>query len=288
MMKSKRYLVAIAASVVVLIVAAAFNKAEANDSWRMIGVRNIGHHLLKYSGDDSTRVPAVVKVADDRYQIRFEKPLAYRTDSLIAIASRESAAGRFPEHYTVTMSDCDTGEQAYAFGQPFVGQSQPACAGRQQPLGCYVLEVGFKPAADGIPAAVYAGIIPAVFLLLLLSKPAGRRDAFCDTTSNALITIGNYRYDPATQSLSIGNSKTTLTAKESRVLEIFANHQNLVVPRETLQKEVWENEGVIVGRSLDVFISKLRKKLEADPRIKITSAHGKGYKLSVESASTPL
>jgi DNA-binding response OmpR family regulator len=45
---------------------------------------------------------------------------------------------------------------------------------------------------------------------------------------------------------------------------------------------VWENESVLVGRSLDVFISKLRKKLEADPTIRIVNIHGKGYKLEVE------
>jgi DNA-binding response OmpR family regulator len=46
-------------------------------------------------------------------------------------------------------------------------------------------------------------------------------------------------------------------------------------------KEVWEDEGVIVGRSLDMFVSKLRKKLQADPCISILNVHGKGYKLVI-------
>ena len=54
---------------------------------------------------------------------------------------------------------------------------------------------------------------------------------------------------------------------------------NTIIYREQLQKDVWENEGVIVTRSLDVFISKLRKKLEKDPAIRIVNVHGKGYKL---------
>jgi DNA-binding response OmpR family regulator len=48
-----------------------------------------------------------------------------------------------------------------------------------------------------------------------------------------------------------------------------------------LQKEVWEDEGVIVGRSLDMFISRLRKKFEKDPLVKIVNIHGKGYRLDI-------
>ena len=66
------------------------------------------------------------------------------------------------------------------------------------------------------------------------------------------------------------------------MLGIFAENINTEVPRERLQKEVWEDEGVIVGRSLDMFISKLRKKLSTEPGIQIVSIHGKGYKLIVE------
>jgi DNA-binding response OmpR family regulator len=54
-----------------------------------------------------------------------------------------------------------------------------------------------------------------------------------------------------------------------------------MVDRNTLQKEVWENEGVIVTRSLDMFVSKLRKKLSADTSVKLTNIPGKGYKLEV-------
>jgi len=56
---------------------------------------------------------------------------------------------------------------------------------------------------------------------------------------------------------------------------------NEISNRKQLQKEVWEDDGVLVGRSLDVFISKLRKKLEADPAVRIINIHGKGYKLEV-------
>jgi DNA-binding response OmpR family regulator len=51
--------------------------------------------------------------------------------------------------------------------------------------------------------------------------------------------------------------------------------------RETLMQKVWIDEGVITGRSLDMFVSKLRKKLSPDPELRITNVHGKGYKLEI-------
>jgi DNA-binding response OmpR family regulator len=74
---------------------------------------------------------------------------------------------------------------------------------------------------------------------------------------------------------------TELTAKENKLLLIFARSPNAVIERTRLQKEIWEDEGVIVGRSLDMFISKLRKKLETDPSIQLINIHGKGYRLEV-------
>ena len=80
------------------------------------------------------------------------------------------------------------------------------------------------------------------------------------------------------------NGKTIdLTKTETRVLHIFALSPNEAIERSRLQKEIWEDEGVIVGRSLDMFISKLRKKLEADPNIKIVVIRGKGYKLEISA-----
>jgi DNA-binding response OmpR family regulator len=62
-------------------------------------------------------------------------------------------------------------------------------------------------------------------------------------------------------------------------------HPNEIIERSRIQKEIWEDEGVIVGRSLDMFISKLRKKLEFDSNIKIVVVRGKGFKLETNNES---
>ena len=93
--------------------------------------------------------------------------------------------------------------------------------------------------------------------------------------------LGKYFFYPEQQFLELNGEKTALTNKEARLLYILTNSPNTVVERNLLQKEVWENEGVIVTRSLDMFISKLRKKLNGDTNVKILNAHGKGYKLEI-------
>jgi hypothetical protein len=95
------------------------------------------------------------------------------------------------------------------------------------------------------------------------------------------IAIGNLLFFRESQQLVADSSIILLTAKEAQLLHVFANAQQEMIDRDQLMKEVWENEGVIVGRSLDMFVSKLRKKLQADPRISILNVHGKGYKLVI-------
>ncbi|NML23823.1 helix-turn-helix domain-containing protein [Pseudoflavitalea sp. G-6-1-2] len=95
------------------------------------------------------------------------------------------------------------------------------------------------------------------------------------------IAIGNLLFLRESQQLIAGSSIITLTTKEAKLLHVFAKAQQEVIDRDQLMKEVWEDEGVIVGRSLDMFVSKLRKKLQADMRISILNVHGKGYKLVI-------
>jgi DNA-binding winged helix-turn-helix (wHTH) protein len=72
-----------------------------------------------------------------------------------------------------------------------------------------------------------------------------------------------------------------LTDKECKVLELLNGSFGELILRETLMQKVWIDEGVFTGRSLDMFISRLRKKLSGDPSLKISNVHGKGYKLEV-------
>jgi len=98
-----------------------------------------------------------------------------------------------------------------------------------------------------------------------------------------LFTLGTVLFDAENRKIIVNEKTIDLTGTETRVLLIFALSPNETIARGRLQKEIWEDEGIIVGRSLDMFISKLRKKLELDPNINILVVRGKGYKLEVTS-----
>ena len=96
-----------------------------------------------------------------------------------------------------------------------------------------------------------------------------------------LAALGKFLFNVKGQHLLLGSEVIPLTDKECKVLELLHKNFGELIPRETLMQEVWINEGVITGRSLDMFVSKLRKKLSRDPELRITNVHGKGYRLGI-------
>jgi len=96
--------------------------------------------------------------------------------------------------------------------------------------------------------------------------------------------IGAYHFDHESRMLSANGETKKLTQKESEILKMLCLSQNRLLSREVTQKAVWGEHNYFVGRSMDVFISKLRKYLRADPRISIKNIHGSGFILQVEEA----
>ncbi len=97
-----------------------------------------------------------------------------------------------------------------------------------------------------------------------------------------IITIGKTKLDVSNQQLYVNGEVINLTRKESRLMAILANQQQSIVERETIMKTIWEDEGYFVARSMDVFISRLRKYLKDDPNLAIVNIHGVGYRLEVK------
>jgi hypothetical protein len=96
-----------------------------------------------------------------------------------------------------------------------------------------------------------------------------------------LATLGKFLFNVKAQCLLLGSEVISLTDKECKVLELLHKNFGELMPRETLMQKIWIDEGVITGRSLDMFVSKLRKKLSPDPELKISNVHGKGYVLEI-------
>lgn len=96
--------------------------------------------------------------------------------------------------------------------------------------------------------------------------------------------IGHFVFDDERQSLRHGDKQHKLTAKEAELLKLLCLHKNDVVDREIALKSIWGEDNYFNGRSMDVFISKLRKYLSADRNIEIKNIHGKGFKLIVRES----
>jgi len=262
---------------------------EDNDDFdvsrREILLRRIGHELLLQSGDSTSRVLPVKKIAENEYRIEFENDLTFHPDFLINTTQRILAKDPLATDYVVNV--LNYGNSGVVYGYAISKNKQDdivACRGRVQPRSCYRITIKFKPTVSPINNGYLLGSLPLVaffgFLFFRSGKPP---ETLSKRQGTDTLTLGSVLFDTKNRKLSIDEKTIDLTATESRLLLIFALSPNETIERSRLQKEIWEDEGVIVGRSLDMFISKLRKKLESEPDINIVVIRGKGYKLEIGS-----
>lgn len=93
------------------------------------------------------------------------------------------------------------------------------------------------------------------------------------------LKIGRYIFDPAKQKLSVDDREVTLSHREAELLRRLYQQRNEVLGRSEVLNELWGDDSFFNGRSLDVFITKLRRYLREDPKIQIINIRGRGYKL---------
>ena len=289
----------IAASLLVILYG--FSGSQITDKFeeskKAIIMRQVGHDILLHSGDSTSRVLPVKKIAENGYKIQFASQFTFKPDSLVKIIHRTIDANHLPSDYIVNVVECASNETIFGYA---ILESQHRkegkqtniipCRCRQQAKGCYLINITFQDTRLlGLPKkSVTAGV--SLFALLLIftganiyHKKKNATENEGQTLENKFIRIGKFHFYSDKQYLIYNNEQIELTHKESKLLYILASTPNEIIDRTRLQKEIWEDEGIIVGRSLDVFISKLRKKLEIDPNLKILVIRGKGYKLEVSS-----
>ncbi|MBC7616131.1 MAG: response regulator transcription factor [Pedobacter sp.] len=93
--------------------------------------------------------------------------------------------------------------------------------------------------------------------------------------------IGKYAFDYTTQLIQFNGKQQKLSTKEAELLQLLCLKKNTVLTREEALLSIWHDDNYFNGRSMDVFLSKLRKYLREDPKVEILNVHGKGYKLLV-------
>lgn len=118
---------------------------------------------------------------------------------------------------------------------------------------------------------------------LILRIEAILRRTAQENQSNAqqIFTIGRYTFDTRKQTLTEGENMVKLTTKESDLLKLLCQNANKVLERNYALKSIWIDDNYFNARSMDVYITKLRKHLKDEPSVEIINVHGKGYKLII-------
>jgi DNA-binding winged helix-turn-helix (wHTH) protein len=285
----RKYLGGLLLLLFISVICVAFSMTGNDDfdfARREVLLRRIGHEILLQSGDSTSRVLPVKKIADNEYQISFENAFAFQPDSLVNTTQRLLAKDPLASDYVVNVLNCANTSVAYGYA---ISKNKKddivTCIGRRQPIACYMINIKFKP--TGITTATNGYFLGALFFLafagFIFLRPVKPRKALPDSEHTDMFTLGSMSFDTESRKLMMNGKTIDLTGTETRLLLIFAMSPNETIERNRLQKEIWEDEGIIVGRSLDMFISKLRKKLEFDPNIKSVVIRGKGYKLEINS-----
>ena len=96
--------------------------------------------------------------------------------------------------------------------------------------------------------------------------------------------IGKYVFDNSSRTLTIGTNQLKLTTKESELLKMLALHIDKLLERDIALNTVWGTDSYFAGRSMDVYIAKLRKYLKEDPGVEILNVHGTGFKILVKKS----
>lgn len=103
-------------------------------------------------------------------------------------------------------------------------------------------------------------------------------------SDNAVVEIGLYKFDQKNQALIFSKNIKRLTEKESSIIKYLSDYRNKIIKREEMLLELWGDNDYFLGRSLDVFITKIRKYLKEDPNLKIENIFGVGFIFNVNES----
>jgi DNA-binding response OmpR family regulator len=118
-------------------------------------------------------------------------------------------------------------------------------------------------------------------LLYRIQSILKRTNAGQSSKNKQVYILASIKFDVLNQELKIGDKSQRLTSKESKILSLLAKSKNNIVSRDDIMTEVWGETDYFIGRSLDVFISKIRKHLQVEPKIKIETIPTVGVILSI-------
>ena len=121
-------------------------------------------------------------------------------------------------------------------------------------------------------------------LLLKIKAILKRNEEFNKEAENMQFDLGKFHFNPKLRELIVDGKTQTLSPKENELLKMLAEHKNDLLPREKALKKIWGSDTYFNGRSMDVYIAKLRKYLKDDESLEIVNIHGNGFRLVAAEA----
>jgi len=249
-----------------------------------VALRDVGHQLLTSNSDATSTVLPIVEVEKFKYKLDFQNQLSFEPSNLVSVVANSFKKARLPNYYRVEVVQCSDGAVAYSY-QISASEENTIipCAGRYLTNGCYTIEVKFTH--KKIPffsKQLLLYVLLFSMLIFLLDYLSSVKKEESDSIAHPKpMKLGVFQFYPEQNKLVKQAEEISLSKKECELLAIFVANPNQIIKRDELTKKVWEDNGVFVGRSLDTYISKLRKKLKDDEAIKLTNIHGVGYKLEI-------
>ncbi len=254
-----------------------------------LALRRTAHQLLAESGDTLSGIPAVEKVADHSWLVKLEHPFNY--DRLPVILQESFDVHNIHANYDVAVLRCTDGELQLGYNfLDFSKDSSVPCGGRELEDACYNLQVTFPDSIGRNNSLPWAGWLVSGFLAVALFAVGQRwrrpeqapvRVSAASLPEGDWLEFGQSRLDVANQVLLCGTVRHELTYREAKLLHLFVGHPNQLLERSAILQNVWADEGILVGRSVDMFVSRLRKMLRDDASLRLVAVHGVGYRLEV-------
>ncbi len=134
---------------------------------------------------------------------------------------------------------------------------------------------GYKLGADDYITKPFDSDVLLMKIMAILK----RNEEEVRISENIVFDLGSYHFNPKLRELIIDGRTQILSPKENDLLKMLAEHKNDLLPREKALKRIWGSDTYFNGRSMDVYIAKLRKYLKEDTKIEIVNIHGNGFRL---------
>jgi|TARA_R110000737_G_scaffold349438_2_gene385654 hypothetical protein len=250
-----------------------------------LALRQTGHLLYESCGDTFSQIPAVEQTGEAEFKLKLENGFDY--DKLPEILNGSLKNFGVTNSYIVSILTCESESIVLGYNNVSFQNEVVACRSREQDELCKIIMLNIQDPVPVTSEADYSmfwlllfGVIP--FLVFYINRKkieAPEAEPMFVKENTKYLAVGSSSFDPTGLLFSHNGAEKAMTFREGKLFEYFINHKNQVLKRDDIQNHVWEDEGVIVGRSLDVFVSRLRKIIKDDDTLAIKNIHGVGYRL---------